>query len=115
MLAIPAAGFFAGLRLSHDPKFAGHRVPLLDQIIAAGFFLAGAFFAAERRFGLLAAIAVASFVTLAIFLLIAKLVGVLALTAFKRERLAEPAGGQASEHTPQFAEQLEESEPASVR
>jgi len=103
MLAVPAAGVYAGLRLSHDPKFASGKPPLVDPLITAGFLLAGAFFTAVREFGLLAAIGVATFLAVAIFLLCAKLVGALAITAVRGDLQHRPTRESAPTSTAQFA------------
>jgi hypothetical protein len=111
MLAIPAAGIFAGLRLAHDPKFAADKTPLVEPLITAGFFVVGAFFTAVRAFGLLAAIGIAGFLVLAIFLLCAKLVGALAITAVGGDRRQrEPAGKQTPANTPELEAPEEEDE-----
>jgi hypothetical protein len=91
MLAIPAAGVFVGLRLAHDPKFAADKAPLVDPLITGGFYLVGAFFTAVQRFGLLATLGMVGFLVLAIFLLCAKLVGALAVTAARGGPRRKPA------------------------
>jgi hypothetical protein len=104
MLAVPAGGIFLGLRLAHDPKFAAGKASLVDPLINAGFFLVGAFFTAVRAFGLLAAIGIAGFLVLAIFLLCAKLVGALMITAVRGDRRPEPAAEVTSAGPLDFAE-----------
>ena len=89
-IAIPVAGVFLGLRLAHDPRFANSKSPLVDVVVFAGFFLISVFFTCVRWFGLLGAIAIAVFVVLAIFLLVARLVGANVLALFRRE--SKPSG-----------------------
>jgi hypothetical protein len=89
-IAIPVAGVFLGLRLAHDPRFANSKSPLVDVVVFAGFFLISVFFTCVRWFGLLGAIAIAVFVVLAIFLLVARLVGANVLALFRRE--PKPSG-----------------------
>ncbi len=84
-LAIPIAGVFLGLRLAHNPRFAAARGPLIDAVVAAGFFLLTAFFTCVRWFGILGALAIWGFVGLAIFLLCARLVGANVLALFRRQ------------------------------
>ena len=84
-LAIPIAGVFVGLRLAHNPRFAADKGPVLEPVVAAGFFLLAAFFTCVRWFGLLGALAIWGFVMLAIFLLCARLVGANVLALFRRE------------------------------
>jgi hypothetical protein len=83
-LAIPIAGVFLGLRLAHNPRFAD-KGPVLEPVVAAGFFLLSAFFTCVRWFGLLGALAIWGFVVLAIFLLCARLVGANVLALFRKE------------------------------
>jgi hypothetical protein len=90
MIAIPAAGVLAGLRLAHSSRFGGSASALVDPIVAAGFFLLAAFFTGVRSFGLLATIWIATFVLLAIFLLGAWLIGSLVVAALRRDS----TGGQ---------------------
>ena len=115
MLIIPAAGIVAGLRIAHDPKFAGAKTPMLDPLINAGFVVVGAFFTAVRTFGLLAAIGIAGFLGLAIFLLCAKLLGWLLIASVRGDRAQPPAAGTPHAHAPIYADQRDESEPAAVR
>jgi hypothetical protein len=84
-IAIPVAGVFLGLRLAHDPRIANSKSPLVDIVVAGGFFLISVFFTCVRWFGLLGAIAIAVFVVFAIFLLVARLVGANVLALFGRE------------------------------
>ena len=104
MLAVPAGGVILGLRLAHDPKFAAGKASLVDPLITAGFFLVGAFFTAERAFGLLGAIGIAGFLALAIFLLCAKLIGALTITAVRGDRRRQPAVEPTPASAPDFAE-----------
>jgi hypothetical protein len=85
MVAVPAGGILLGLRLAHDPKFAAGKGPLIDPLITAGFFVVGVFFSAVRMFGFLPALGIATFMVLAVFLLCARLVGALAITAVRGE------------------------------
>jgi predicted phage tail protein len=98
MIAIPAAGIFAGLRLAHNPGFAGGKSALVDPIVAAGFFLLAAFFTGIQWFGLLATIWIAAFLLLAIFLFGAWLIGSLVIAMLRRgrddERVNYSTGGQ---------------------
>jgi len=103
MVAIPAGGIVLGLRIAHDPKFAADKTPIVDPLITAGFFLVGAFFTAVKAFGLLAAIGIAGFLVLAIFLLCAKLVGALAIAAVRSDRRREPARELTPANIPEFA------------
>lgn len=98
MIAIPAAGVLAGLRLAHSLRFAGATKALVDPIVSAGFFLLTTFFTGVQSFGLLATIWITAFLILAIFLLGAWLIGTLVIAALRREpadeRAGEPTNGQ---------------------
>jgi hypothetical protein len=84
-IAIPVAGVFLGLRLAHDSRFANTKSPVVEAVVAAGFFLVSVFFTFVRWFGPLGAIAIAVFVALAIFLLVARLVGANVVILFRRK------------------------------
>jgi hypothetical protein len=115
MVAIPAAGILAGLRIAHDPKFARAKTPMLDPLINAGFLVMGAFFTAVQKIGLLAAIGIAAVLGLAIFLLCAKLLGWLLIVSVRGDRAQPPAAGTPHARAPIYADQRDESEPAAVR
>jgi hypothetical protein len=97
-LAIPAAGVFLGLKLANNPRLANDKSPVVSAVVAAGFFLLGAFFTGVRWFGLLGAVAIAGFVALTIFLLCARLIGVNVLALFRREAKPPEAGPDTSDH-----------------
>jgi hypothetical protein len=98
MIAIPAAGVFAGLRLAHSSRFGAGASALVDPIVAAGFFLLAAFFTGVRSFGLLATIWIAAFLLLAIFLLGAWLIGSLVVAVLRRDPSDERVNTSGDQH-----------------